>query len=86
MTSHITANHHPTSEISQSKNILNSKTVEIIQEPKGSSNYKNISIFVILLLISLIVLNIVLLFKLWNLDDKITNDFLVKLPNLSSFK
>lgn len=80
------ANHHPSTDVSHNKSVLHPSLIEIIQEPPGGSNYKNISIFVILLLISLIILNVILLFKLWTLDDKIANDFLVKLPNLSSFK
>ncbi|XP_055921609.1 protein Aster-B isoform X2 [Eupeodes corollae] len=59
--------------------------VQVVSEP--TINYKWMSISVIALLFLLIVINVILLLKLWRLEDRIQSDLSTRLvPNLSQIK
>ncbi|XP_055858520.1 protein Aster-B isoform X2 [Episyrphus balteatus] len=59
--------------------------VQVVSEP--TINYKWMSISVIILLFLLILINVILLLKLWRLEDRIQSDLSTRLvPNLSQIK
>lgn len=59
--------------------------VQVVSEP--TINYKWMSISVIILLFLLIFINVILLLKLWRLEDRIQSDLSTRLvPNLSQIK